>query len=154
MSDGRAVNHVGVWPALNSDAISLEAAAELVSASRRREDGRAVWRTERTEMLYWSLVAVDDAILSLVEELTGPQKKTAQQHRPRGRKGRGTCTAFLLVKVVGGIKKCGSFVKVCSCRLNECVFCDIPTTRNLNGNRPSKKNRRRATTKLLVYIKQ
>jgi len=52
MSDGRPVNHVGVWPAANSDAISLETAAELVRASCTRVDGRAVWRTERTEMRF------------------------------------------------------------------------------------------------------
>jgi len=49
MSDGSAVNHVGVWPAANSEAISLDTAAELVRASWTMEDGRAVWRTERTE---------------------------------------------------------------------------------------------------------
>lgn len=49
MSDGSAVNQVGVWPALNSEATSLETAAELVIASWIKEDGRAVWRTERTE---------------------------------------------------------------------------------------------------------
>jgi len=49
MSDGSAVNHVGVWPAENSETIWLEAAAELVRASATREDGRAVCRTERTE---------------------------------------------------------------------------------------------------------
>ena len=50
-SDGSAVNHVGVSPALNCDAISLDTAAELVSASATREDGRAVCRTWRTETL-------------------------------------------------------------------------------------------------------
>lgn len=52
MSDGRAVNQVGVWPALNSEAIWLETAAELVRASWIRVDGRAVWRTERTEPMF------------------------------------------------------------------------------------------------------
>lgn len=51
MSDGSAVNHVGVWPAANSDAISLETAAELVSASAMREEGSAVWRTWMMETL-------------------------------------------------------------------------------------------------------
>lgn len=50
-SDGSAVNQVGVSPALNCDAISLDTAAELVSASATREDGRAVCRTWRTETL-------------------------------------------------------------------------------------------------------
>jgi len=50
MSDGSAVNQVGVWPALNSDAIWLETAAELVRASATMEDGSAVCRTDRTEM--------------------------------------------------------------------------------------------------------
>lgn len=45
------MNHAGVWPAENSDAISLETAAELVRASWIREEGRAVWRTEMTETL-------------------------------------------------------------------------------------------------------
>ena len=51
ISDGSAVYHVGVWPAANSEAISLEASAELVRASWTSEDGSAVWRTERREML-------------------------------------------------------------------------------------------------------
>jgi hypothetical protein len=51
MSLGRAVNQLGVAPAANSDAISLETAAELVRASEIREDGSAVSRTERTETL-------------------------------------------------------------------------------------------------------
>ena len=51
-SEGSAVNQVGVSPALNCDAISLDTAAELVSASATREDGRAVCRTWRTETLY------------------------------------------------------------------------------------------------------
>jgi len=62
MSDGSAVNQVGVWPAMNSDAISLETAAELVAASWIREEGRAVWRTERTEML--RQVSSDDGVVS------------------------------------------------------------------------------------------
>jgi len=49
MSVGRAVNQAGVEPAENSEAISLETAAELVRASWRREDGMAVSSTERTE---------------------------------------------------------------------------------------------------------
>lgn len=57
MSDGSAVNQVGVWPALNSLAIWLETAAELVRASWITEDGRAVWRTERTETLGLESVA-------------------------------------------------------------------------------------------------
>lgn len=50
-SEGRAVNHAGVEPAENSEAISLETAAELVRASWMRLEGRAVWRTEMTETL-------------------------------------------------------------------------------------------------------
>lgn len=46
MSLGRATNQLGVWPAANSEAISLDTAAELVRASATREEGRAVWRTE------------------------------------------------------------------------------------------------------------
>lgn len=42
---GSAVNHVGVVPALNSDAISDETALELVSASWTRDAGSAVART-------------------------------------------------------------------------------------------------------------
>jgi len=52
-SDGSAVNQVGVSPALNCDAISLDTAAELVSASATREDGRAVCRIWRTETSSW-----------------------------------------------------------------------------------------------------
>ena len=48
---GRALNHVGVVPAANSDSTWLTTAGELVRASARREDGRAVSRTESTEML-------------------------------------------------------------------------------------------------------
>ena len=51
MSDGRAVYQVGVWPAANSEAISAEAEAELVIANWTRDDGSAVWRTERREIL-------------------------------------------------------------------------------------------------------
>lgn len=58
------MNHAGVWPAENSDAISLETAAELVRASWMREDGRAVWRTEITETL--QVVSVSVWVLSYV----------------------------------------------------------------------------------------
>lgn len=50
-SEGRALNHDGVWPAANSEAIWLETAAELVRAAAMRDDGRAVSRTEMTETL-------------------------------------------------------------------------------------------------------
>lgn len=56
MSLGRLVNQVGVSLWENSDAISLETASELVRASATREDGSAVWRTERTETLWRMLV--------------------------------------------------------------------------------------------------
>jgi len=45
MSLGRAANQDGVAPAMNSDAISEETAAELVKASATRDDGRAVAST-------------------------------------------------------------------------------------------------------------
>ena len=45
------MNQVGVWLLENSDAISLAAAAELVRASWTREEGRAVWRTEKRDKL-------------------------------------------------------------------------------------------------------
>lgn len=57
MSLGSAVNHVGVWPAENSEAIWLETAAELVRASAMTEDGSAVSRTLRTETLLLLSVA-------------------------------------------------------------------------------------------------
>jgi len=52
MSDGSAVNHVGVLPAANSEAIWLETAAELVRASATTEDGSAVSRTLSTETMF------------------------------------------------------------------------------------------------------
>lgn len=48
---GRAENQPGVSPAANCDAISLSTAAELVRASETSEEGRAVWRTWRMELL-------------------------------------------------------------------------------------------------------
>ena len=51
MSLGRALYQVGVSPAANSDAICEETAGELVRASARREEGRAVWRTWRMDAL-------------------------------------------------------------------------------------------------------
>ena len=42
---GRAVNQLGVVPALNSEAISEETAPGFVKASATRDDGRAVART-------------------------------------------------------------------------------------------------------------
>lgn len=45
------MNHDGVAPAANCEAIWLETAAELVRASATREDGRAVWRTLKIETL-------------------------------------------------------------------------------------------------------
>ncbi|KAK5137342.1 hypothetical protein LTR08_008919 [Meristemomyces frigidus] len=59
MSDGSAVNHVGVLPAANALASSLEAATELVRASWTMEDGRAVCMTERTDTLRLELALAD-----------------------------------------------------------------------------------------------
>lgn len=52
-SEGRAVNHAGVWPAANPEEMSAATAAEFVRASWTRVEGRAVWRTEMTESLWW-----------------------------------------------------------------------------------------------------
>lgn len=62
-SVGRALNQEGVWPAANSEAISLETAAELVRASAIREEGRAVSRTEMTETLWKSTWSVGCVLL-------------------------------------------------------------------------------------------
>lgn len=45
MSDGSAVNQLGVSLCSNSETIWEETAAESVRASATREEGRAVWRT-------------------------------------------------------------------------------------------------------------
>ena len=58
MPVGRDWNQVGVWPAENSDAISDATSFEFVRASARRDEGRAVARTERTSSLYTKLAEV------------------------------------------------------------------------------------------------
>jgi hypothetical protein len=51
MSEGSAVNQGGRAPWKNSEAMAVLTAEGFVRASLRMEDGRAVWRMERTEML-------------------------------------------------------------------------------------------------------
>lgn len=42
---GMSLNQLGVWPAANCEETCEAKAAELVTASAKTEEGRAVWRT-------------------------------------------------------------------------------------------------------------
>ena len=85
MSEGRAVNQLGVAPAENSEAISETTAAEFVRASWTSVEGRAVWRTLRRETLGFVLV-LRFRCTEMVGELTHRVWSPGQQQWPQWRK--------------------------------------------------------------------
>lgn len=104
MSVGREVYQAGVEPAANSEAISEYTEAEFVRAAATTEEGRAVWRTWRTERLRKSsqYIKVNSSINSTTltyrkmrfQGFVSSQPQVRPWHQRRERQLRESCTAF------------------------------------------------------------